>query len=430
VTGWYLLAAVLLLLANGFFVGAEFALTAARRTKLEQMADEGNARAKLALSSARELTLMLAGAQLGITIASLGLGYVAEPAVADLIERGISPIAELPEGLLHTISFVVALTIIVFLHMVVGEMAPKNIAIARPEESALWLAAPFRAYVVLFRPVIRLLNGLANEGCRIVGVEPRDEVLTAHSAEEIRLMIEESAREGMVDSFERRLLSGATRFGELDAAAAMVPRTEMVAVSISANPEDLERTVLESGLSRIPIYGRDLDNVLGFFHAKDLLKIEPQDRDRPVARPLIRPMLVVPESRRLYPLLIDMRREGRHVSLVVDEHGGTAGVVTIEDLVEELVGEIRDEYDVAELDIERLAPDRFVVPGSLRIDEVAEQIGVELPKGPYETVSGFLMDRLGRIPKRRDVVEHDGWNLRVRRMHRRRIVQVLIERAT
>ncbi|MGH2693976.1 MAG: hemolysin family protein, partial [Actinomycetota bacterium] len=298
-----------------------------------------------------------------------------------------------------------------------------------PETSALWLAVPFRAYVVMFRPVVRALNGVANSGCRALGIEPRDEVLTPQSVEEIRRTIEESAREGVVGGFDRRLLSGATRLGELDAAAAMVPRTEMVAAPISASPEDLERTVLESGLSRIPIYGRDLDNVLGFFHAKDLLKIESKDRRRPVARTLIRPMLVAPESRKLYPLLIDMRRERKHVALVVDEHGGTAGVVTIEDLVEELVGEIRDEYDVRELDIERLGDDRFLVPGSLRIDEVAERIGVELPEGPYETVAGFLLDRLGRIPRRRDSVVHEGWRLRVRSMRRRRVLQVLIERA-
>jgi CBS domain containing-hemolysin-like protein len=429
VTAWFLLVGIALLVANGFFVAAEFALTAARRTKLEQLATEGDPRARLAIASVRELSLMLAGAQLGITMASLGLGYVAEPAVASVIEDGLSSFGEIPEGLLHTLSFVVALTIVVFFHMVLGEMAPKNIAIARPEASALWLAVPFRAYVVVFGPVVRALNALANAGCRALGVEPRDEILTAHSVDEIRRMIEESAREGVVGGFDKRLLSGATRLGELDAAASMVPRTEMVAAPISASPEDLERLVLESGLSRLPIYGRDLDNVLGFFHAKELLRIDPEDRGRPVARTLIRPMLVVPESRKLYPLLIDMRRERKHVALVIDEHGGTAGVVTIEDLVEELVGEIRDEYDVRELDIERLGDDRFVVPGSLRIDEVAERIGVQLPEGPYDTVAGFLLDRLGRIPRRRDSVEHEGWRLRVRSMRRRRVLQVLIERA-
>jgi CBS domain containing-hemolysin-like protein len=427
VTTWYLVAAVGLLLANGFFVGAEFALTAARRTKLEKLAQGGDPRARTALASVRELSLMLAGAQLGITMASLGLGYVAEPAVADVIERGLSSVGEVPENVLHSISFVVALTIVVFFHMVVGEMAPKNIAIAQPEKTALWLALPFRLYVVLFRPVIATLNVVANGGCRLLGVEPQDEILTAHSADEIRRMIEQSAREGVVGGFERRLLSGATRIGELDAGAAMVPRTDMSASPITATAEDIERIVLETGHSRLPIYGRDLDNVLGFFHAKDLLNIAVEDRRQPIPRRLIRPMLVVPESRKLHPLLFDMRRERTHFALVIDEHGGTAGVLTIEDVIEELVGEIRDEYDVAELDIQRLAGNRFVVPGALRIDEAAERIGVELPEGPYETVAGFLMDRLGRIPKRRDAVTHNGWRLRVQSMQRRRVVQVLIE---
>jgi CBS domain containing-hemolysin-like protein len=424
-----LIASVLLLLANGFFVGSEFALIAARRTKIEELASGGNTRAAMALSSIRELSFMLAGAQLGITMASLGLGFVAEPAVADALESAFESMFEIPAGLLHSIAFVIALLIVVFFHMVIGEMAPKNIAIAEPERTAVWLAVPIRVYANMLRPFIRLLNAAANGGLRLLGVEPKDEVVAVHSAQEIAGMIAHSAEEGLLEEFQERLLSGAIELGERDAGSAMVSRTELRAVPLTASPAEIEELVVRTGHSRLPVFRDDLDNIVGFVHAKDLLRIPEDQRDRPVPGPLVRGMLVVPESRKLRPLLLDMRRERRHVALVIDEHGGTAGIVTLEDLLEELVGEIRDEYDVSELGVERLAGGRFLVPGNLRIDEAASRLDVELPEGEYETIAGFLMARLGRIPKRRDVVEHNGWRLRVQSMYRRRVVQVLIEPA-
>ncbi len=422
-----LLVAVGLLIANGFFVGAEFALVAVRRTRIEQLAGEGNTTAVTALKSIREISFMLAGVQLGITMASLGLGYVAEPAVAHGLESLLEGFAEMPSGLLHTISFVISLLIIVFFHMVVGEMAPKNIAIAEPERAALWVAVPLRLYGNLFRPFIRILNQMANAGCRLVGIEPVDEVESAHSAEEINAMIAESARSGMVAEFKQRLLSGAIELGERDAGSAMVPRTEIKAVPRSATPAEIEAIVVETGHTRIPVYEDGLDAIIGFFHAKDLLRVSSDQRGQAIPSQLVRQMLVVPESRKLRSLLVDMRRVRRHVALVIDEHGGTAGIVSLEDVLEELVGEIRDEHDVGELGVEQLGPKRWLVPGGLRIDEAVAGLGVELPEGEYETVGGFLMDRLGRIPKRHDSIEHNGWRLQVRSMHRRRVVQVLIE---
>ncbi len=424
--GWYLGLTVLLLLANGFFVAAEFALIAARRSQIETLAEQGNSRARVALRSVRELSLMLAGAQLGITMASLGLGAVAEPAVARLIEQPLHGV--FPPEASHTVALVVALAIVVFFHMVVGEMAPKNIAIAVPEKTALWLAFPFRIYASLFRPFIRLLNMLANGGLRIIRVEPVDELRSIHSAGEIGMMITESARSGLLDKFEYRLLSGAVEFGERDAASVSVPRTDMVAISLTSTPGQIEQVVLESGLSRIPLYGRDIDHVVGFVHAKDLLKVKPEERDRPLPRRFIRPMLVVPESIKLHSLLLKMRQQRQHFALVVDEHGGTSGVVTLEDLLEELVGDIRDEYDITEAGIQTFGEGRYIVSGTMHLAEAEDRLGLELPEGEYETLAGFLMDRLGRIPKRRDAVEHDGWRLQVLSMHRRRVVQLLVQK--
>ena len=428
-TIWYLVFAAFLLLANGFFVAAEFALTAARRTKIEELALGGNTRAKIAFRSIRELSFMLAGAQLGITMASLLLGFVAEPAIAHLIEVALESVVELPSGVIHSISFVIALTIVVFLHMVVGEMAPKNMAIAEPERSALWLAGPFRLFANLFRPFIYALNYLANIGVRWMGAEPVDEMDAIHTPEEIQAMIAESARGGELGAFQRRLLTGAIDFSERDAASVMVPRTEIVALPLSSSPADVEDAVVRTGHSRFPIYAGNTDNVVGFFHSKDLLRIDRARRNDQLSRRTLRQMLVVPESRKLHPLLLDMRRQRRHFGLVLDEHGGTAGILTIEDVLEELVGEIQDEYDFAERGIETVGPDQYLIPGTLRIDEAEERLGLRLPDGEYETVAGWLMDVLGRIPKRRDTVDHDGWRLRVRTMQRRRVVQVLVERA-
>ena len=426
---WYLVAAIGLLLANGFFVGAEFALIAARQSKIEQLAADGNRTARVAQKLIRELTLTLAGAQLGITMCSLGLGYVAEPAVAHLIESGLSSF-EIPETLLHTVSFIIALTIITFFHMVIGEMAPKNVAIAEPEKSAMWIALPFRVFVTVFRPIIHVLNSIANAGVRVLKIEPINEYVSAHTATEIGLMVKDSARHGALKSIEERLLSGAAGFGDRDATAAMIPRTEIVAVPEDASPTDVEGQAVASGHTRFPIYRGDLDDILGFVHVKDLLRGDPADREKPIPRWMIRPMLVVPESLNLHPLLIMMRRERRHLALVVDEHGGTAGIVTLEDLLEELVGEIRDEYDFTELSVEPLGNGRYLVPGSLRIDEASDRLDVRLPEGEYETIAGFLMDRLGRIPRRGDVVEYEKWRLKVLNMHRRRVVQVLVEPST
>lgn len=426
---WYLAAATGLLLANGFFVGAEFALIAARSSKIEALAENNDRRAKVALRSLKEISFMLAGTQLGITMASLGLGFVAEPAVARLIQTGLGNVLAIPEQVLHTISIVIGLGIVVFLHMVVGEMAPKNIAISEPERTALWIAYPYRWYANLFRPLIRLLSLVAGAALKLMGVEQKHEFLSAHSPAEIGLLIQQAAQSGMLTKSQHRLLSGAAGFGDRDAASAMVPRTELVAVPVSISPAELEGVVLASGHSRIPVYEDDLDHILGFFHAKDLLKIETARRELPLDLQLVRPMLVVPESKKLHPLLLEMRRDRKHFALVIEEHGGTAGVVTLEDLLEELVGEIRDEYDVAELGIERVGDDRYLVPGSLRIDEVRDRLQIALPDGEYETVAGFLMDQLGRIPRRRDTVTHEGWRLRVVSMHRRRVVQVLMERS-
>jgi CBS domain containing-hemolysin-like protein len=420
-----LLWMVVLLLANGFFVAAEFAFTAARKEVVEEIPGRG---ARAAVGIMRNLSSALAGAQVGITISTLLLGFVAEPAVADLIESAFGWVA-IPPALLHTIAFVVALLIVVFLHMVVGEMAPKNIAIATPERLAIWLGVPFQWYMTVFRPLVVSLNWVANAFLRLFGVEPRDELETTHSAEDLASVIAAGRQEGIIEEFASKLLSGAIRFSERDASEVMVPRPDIVARSTSSTPAELERVVVEEGFSRIPMYEESVDDLVGFVHAKDLLQISDDAHDQPIDRSLIRPLLAVPETASIRPLLNEMQRSGRHLALIVDEHGGTAGLLSLEDIAEELVGEIRDEYDEGEAAPRQLAGrDRYQVPGAIRPDELRALTGLRLPPGEYETLGGFVMDRLGRIAKRGDKIDVENWIIWVRKMDGRRVTEVELQK--
>ena len=334
-----------LLLANGFFVAVEFSLIASRRTKLEALAEQGSARAKLAVGSMRQLNVQLAGAQLGITMASLALGYVAEPTVAGFLEDTVSRVVEVPERLLHTGGFVVALIIVAFLHMVVGEMVPKNIAIAAPERTLMALALPNRAYVTVLGPVLRVLNGISNAGVRRLGVEPRDELATAASAEELAAMLGASRDEGLIEEMAHRLLTGALDLGDRAVTTVMVPREGVVWLPRTATPAEAEALVVSSGHTRLLVAGESLDDVLGFIHAKDLLLVSGAGRNRPLPLGRVRRMLLVRGDSSLDDALLAMQQARLHVALVTAPDGHTLGIATLEDVIEALVGDIRDESD-------------------------------------------------------------------------------------
>lgn len=416
-----------LLAANAFFVGAEFAFVMARRAKMEQLAAQGNRTAKIAAAATKELSLMLAGAQLGITMASIGLGYISKPAVASLIEKALMPFVTLPAGVLQTVSYALALSIVLYFHLVVGEHIPKNIAIARPDAALLWIARPFNLYARLFRPFIKLLNGMANASLRLARVEPKDELFSAGSPGDLSAVLRVLKREGIIEDVRHRLLSGTLTFNGLDAESVMVPRTRVTAVSNQASVAEIEEVVRVTGLTRLPLFDGDLDHVIGFIHAKDLLRAPQHRRDHPPHRGMVREMLVVPASRKLGDLLGDMRTSRRHLAVVMDEHGGTAGIVTLEDVLMEIVGETGN-LGAAGQKIRSLGPGRFILPGDLRPGEVEAAIGLSLPEGDYETLGGFIMLHLGRLPSKGDEVTHASAALRVKQMNGRRIdlVEVLL----
>lgn len=342
---WALLAVVVLLGANAFFVAVEFALVASRSTRIEPLAAQGRRAATLGLAAMKDLNTQLAGAQLGITMASLALGFVAEPAVGSIIERLLGTVVDPESAAARTVSIVVTLVIIVFFHMVLGEMIPKNVAIADPERTLLRLAVANRAYMVALRPVILLLNAMASGLVRLAGVEPRDELHAGHTADELAAMLRESAEEGMIEDFAHALLSGALDFGERRVDSVMVPEDSVVTVGASSTVAEIEETVVARGHSRLPVVADGGSLPLGFVHGKDLLSLSPAAHGRPLPSRMVRRMLRVPVDRTLADLLLSMRVARVHLAVVTDEAGRMVGLVTLEDLLEALVGEILDESD-------------------------------------------------------------------------------------
>ncbi|QBI21445.1 HlyC/CorC family transporter [Egibacter rhizosphaerae] len=413
-----------LLLANGLFVAAEFALLAARRARIEQLAEDGSFAARSALAGLQQLSMMLAGAQLGITMASLGLGAVAEPAVHAWLD-GILAETAIPRPVSATASLVLALGLVIFLHLVVGEMAPKSWAISAPERAILLLAVPFRGFVWVLGPFIRLLNAASNAVVRSFGVEPQDELAMAHAPGDLALLLEESARQGTLPRDQETLLSRAIDLSGLDAEAAMVPRTDIWAVDAAADPETIEEVARRSGRSRLPVMDGGLDQPVGVVHVKDALTLTDDERSHRTAQSLARQTLYAPESRPLEDLLVDMRDQRRHLVFVVDEFGSVTGLVTLEDVLEELIGEFYDESDRRER-IHRRADGVWLVPGTLRPDELAAQTGLQLPPGEWETVAGYLMASLGRLPQTGDGVEHEGTRLEAAVVDGHRVVQVAV----
>lgn len=341
---WALVAVVVLLVVNGYFVALEFAVVGSRRSRLEPLADAGDRSAQRGLVAIGDLSTRLAGAQLGITVASLLLGLVGEPAVAGTFEALLGGVAVIPEGATHAISVVLALTVVVFLHMVIGEMVPKNLSLADPERALRRLAGIDRAYLAVARPIVRLLNALGNGGVRLLGVEPRDELASAHTAEELAVVVAASREEGAIEDFAADLLTGVLDFSGRTVAAVMIPRDRVSAIARSTTVADAEDIVVARGHTRMPVLGPGgIDDVVGFLHAKDLLTLAAPAAGRPLPLRLVRPMLVVPIDRSLEDVMVAMRRSRVHFALVQHHDGTTAGIVTLDDLLEELVGDIVDE---------------------------------------------------------------------------------------
>jgi CBS domain containing-hemolysin-like protein len=346
VSVWPFALIAVLLAVNAFFVALEFALVGSRRSRLEPLATAGDRAAQRALEDMSDLSIQLAGAQLGITVASLILGLVGEPAMAHLLEGPVSLIPGVPDSWAHGVAGVIGILLVVFAHMVMGEMVPKNLTLAHPEATLRVVGLPNRVYLAVVRPLVWVLNALANLGVRALGQEPRDELASSHTAEELAVMVAASRQEGTIEGFAGELLSGVLAFSDRQVASVMVPRELITTVPSTATPADVEAVVLRVGHSRMPVLGPGgLDDVLGFVHAKDLLQLPSPAFERPLPPRLVRRMLVVPPERTLEDLLLAMRRSRVHFALVTESDGSTAGIVTLDDLLQELVGDITDELE-------------------------------------------------------------------------------------
>ncbi|MFV0317797.1 MAG: hemolysin family protein [Microthrixaceae bacterium] len=415
-----IVAGALLILANAFFVAAEFAFVAVDRTRLELEAHRGSRRARVALGLLARLSFNLSGAQLGITITSLALGLLVEPVFAAALEP-------LVEGILGTaaamaVSVAVALVLATTIQMVVGELVPKSLAVSRPLEMTLGAATPFRWYALVFRPVIAVCNSTANAILRAVGVEPTEELSTVRSREELRRLVHTSSEGGTLRSQTALLLDRTFRFGDKTAADALTPRVALETLSIGDSIGDLLDRSAATGLSRFPLHDGDLDSIQGVAHVKDVLGV-PRPRRRTAAiTDLMKPVPMVPESKLLDDLLDELSLQGAHLAVVLDEFGATSGIITVEDLVEEIVGDIADEHDLdAGTPTVRHWRGAHLLSGRLHPDEVEEACGFQIPDGEYETLAGFALDALGRIPSDGDSFTHDGWTLEVARMDAKRI---------
>jgi CBS domain containing-hemolysin-like protein len=429
-----LVAFLLLTAANAAFVAAEFGLVTVDRAEIEQQARTDRA-ARTVQAALRQLSFQLSGAQLGITIAALLTGYLAEPALAHLFEPLVRPLAgTATNGVTHTLALIVA----TLFSMLFGELVPKNAALARPMPIARATAGPLRVFSRMFAWLIRALNDSANWIVRRLGVEPQEELASARSPEELGLLAVISARAGALPPETAVLLRRTIRFGDKRAAEAMTPRVDVEALSADATVADLLATARDTGHSRFPVYEQTLDTVTGIATVKDALGVPPVRRATTMVAAVAREPVLVPESLDLDGVLEALRNSMADMAIVVDEYGGTDGVVTVEDLVEELVGEISDEHDLdpsgdaTTYDVVLPEPGEqgqaVLVDGLLREDELAERTGFRLPEGPYETLAGFLMARLGHIPVVGETVAEDGWEFTIVEVDRRRIEQVRVAR--
>ncbi|MGW4029855.1 hemolysin family protein [Streptomyces sp. NPDC004838] len=429
-----LCAAFLLILANGFFVAAEFGLVTVDRPDAERAAAEGDRRAGGVVEALRELSFQLSGTQLGITITSLVVGMLAEPALAGLLDGPLTATG-LPEGAVSGIAVVVGILLASAAQMVIGELVPKNWAVSRPLQVARFVAGPQRLFSTAFRPVIALLNAVANRLVRLIGVEPTEELASARTPGELVFLARHSARAGALEQDTADLFVRTLSLGHLTAQHVMTPRVRMSALQTDATAADVLNLTRATGLSRFPVYGERIDEIVGMVHLKAALAVPADRRTRTPVGAVAVPPLLVPGTLPVQRLLERLRGE-QPIAVVVDEYGGTAGVVTLEDIVEELVGEVRDEHDAESEARPEIAPAPaedgrpvWEADGSCRVLTL-RRIGLDVPDGPYETVAGLVADLLGRIPAPGDRAELPGWRLSVRQVDRYRAERVRLVRST
>jgi len=423
-----LLAVLLLVLANAFFVSAEFGLVGARRSRIDALASRGDRRAKLVQETLKHLDLYISATQLGITLSSLALGWIGEATMATVLDRLLRAFGYMPSPTLtHSAAAVTsAFVIITFLHIVLGELAPKSMALLNPEGVSRWVALPLRFFSTVMRPFIAVLNGAANAFLRLLGLHTVEETARVHSPEELRLLVMQARAHGILDESDTQMLAGVFDFHNKKARDVMRPRTEVVALQVDATEADVLEVLRRERYSRYPVYGETLDDIVGVLLAKDLWL---RDGREPFSlKRLVREAMYVPDTRAAERVLDDLRRTRAHMAVVLDEFGGTSGIVTMEDLIEEVIGDIADEYDVAARDA-LMQNGMLELAGSMSLIDVRSDHSIRIPDGSWSTLGGYVFSQLGRLPKVGDRVAFPGGELEVVAMDGKRVAAVRVHRA-
>jgi CBS domain containing-hemolysin-like protein len=412
-----LLALAALILLNAFFVAAEYGLVTSRRTRILELVHQGNRRARAVLRITADPPRFIAAMQLGVTIASLAIGALGEQVLAHRFDAVMSGV----------LAVLLALLIVTFLHVVIGELVPKGIALGHPERTALAVSAPVRAFFVVFRPLIWLLQRSTELILRGLRLEPPGAEHEAHSEAELRMLLSSSAAQGEIEHEEQEMLYKVFDFADKEAADVMVPRPEVVALSVELSPEEALTAALESPFTRYPVYRDQIDQIVGILHVRDLVAaMRDRDADALSLEAVLRPATMVPETKDLGALLTDFRRTNQHMAIVIDEYGNMEGIVTLEDLLEEIVGEIEDEFDLPDETVEQVDEDTVRIDGTFTIDDFNEQFSVELPDEDFHTVGGFVFGALGRPAEPGDEVRHDGMLFRVDAVEGQRIDRLTV----
>jgi CBS domain containing-hemolysin-like protein len=415
----------LLVLANGFFVASEFSLVGVRRSRIQTLAKAGDKRAKRLLGLVDHLNAYISATQLGITLSSLALGWIGEPAVAHLLEAPLH--GRVSDTVLHTISFTIAFSIITFLHIVLGELAPKTLALERAEKTALAIALPMQIFYKVFRWPIRLLDWAGTRTVRLFGLHPSGDHASIYTEEELRHLVDISRQSGHLKEEEQKLIHSVLNFSEAEVREAMIPRTSVDAIPITATLEDAKAAFRGLGYSRMPVYRDNRDDVVGVLFRRDLEPfLEQSNPDGFDLKKLLHPPQFIPATAPLGTALKHMQATRAHLAVVVDEHGGMEGIVTLEDLLEEIVGEINDEFDEeTRAQIIKEPGDTYLLSGMLTVRDANRSLGLELPEeSGYTTLAGFLMARAGRLLQVGDTVEFEGKRFVVERLDRRRIRRI------
>ena len=418
---------VFLLFLNGFFVAAEFAFVGVRKTRIQQLSNEGNFDAKLAMDGIKNLDKYIAAVQLGITISSLGIGWVGESTLARLIH----PIFQfLPSKMdtiaTHTVSVTIAFVLITVLHVVIGELMPKSIALQYPDKTTLFVAKPMFVITRLFAPMIAILNGLGNFLLKLCRIEPANTHHMVHSTEELNMLIDASCKGGVLNEKEAEILQNVFKFSDLTAGQIMIPRPDMVCISSDASIEEINNIIIENQYTRYPVYEGSLDKILGFIHIKDIYPLLVKHKDFSISS-LLREPIFVPETMPVDNLAVEFKKHRFQMAVVIDEFGGTSGLVTHEDVMEEILGEVQDEFDEEEAEIKKLDEKSYEVCGKMRLDEFCEYFNIDLSDEDINTIGGYFIKNLGRIAEENDSFQDEFFKYCVTKTESGRIISLKIE---